>query len=81
MSILVKTYQISLFFFFKYSKLNKEFEYDAKNDSLKAVGSGIKVHSKEFGLAYEDWPSFDYRMKNGVENWLQNLQDEMKVTV
>ena len=47
--------------------LFSSFEYDVENDSLKPVGSGIKVHSKEFGLAYEDWPSFDHRMKNGVE--------------
>jgi len=47
--------------------LFSSFEFDVENDSLKPVGSGIKVHSKEFGLAYEDWPSFDHRMKNGVE--------------
>ena len=47
--------------------LYPSFQYNAENDSVRPDGAGIKVHSKEFGLAYEDWPSFDYRMKNGVE--------------
>ena len=47
--------------------LFSSFDYDAEKDQLNPVGSGIKVHSKDFGLAYEDWPSFDHRMKNGVE--------------
>lgn len=43
-----------------------------KDDSI------MKMHSKEGEDVELTKP---VRMKNGVENWLQNLQDEMKVTV
>ena len=47
--------------------LYPSFEFDAEKDFLKPQGSGIKVHSKDYGRAFEDWPSFDHRMKNAVE--------------
>lgn len=43
-----------------------------KDDSI------MKMHSKEGEDVELTKP---VRMKNGVENWLQNLQDEMKITV
>ena len=47
--------------------LYPSFDYDAEKDRIWPKGEGIKVHSKVFGLAYEDWPDFDRRMKIGVE--------------
>ena len=47
--------------------LYPSFEINKETGTPTPVGQGIKVHSKELGRAFEDWPSFDERVKNAVE--------------